>query len=188
MMEFIALFNWVDILMLVVAIRVVLSAIQAGFAPEFLTLCSFVASAFIAMHYFAVLSTLGAASKMAPELVQMLSFVVLVLGIMLVSWLIRLGLFAVFAVQTHSFIDKWGAAALGCMRFFVIGSMILFLFLMSGQPYLRNITRDSFSGPVVVSVVPGIYRVIHAGFITRLFPQEVINPAVARVLKGVVKK
>ena len=179
MMEFLGKINGVDLLLTALAARTVYSAMNGGFAAEFIKNLGAIASVFIALHYYVRLAAYFTHLVKLPEpLTQSLSFVIIWLLVLFVFRYFREGLGMVFTVQTISVVDRWGAALICAVRFILTASLLLFLFLLTGLPYMQQITRASFSQKYILPVAPEVYRKITREFVTKFYPDEKVNKAV----------
>ncbi len=180
--------NWVDILLVVLAIRIIYVAVQTGFVIELMKLLATVFSLFIALHYYTALSGLIKNSPMTVGTLNVMAFVVLWAVTFFICKLTRDGLFMLFTIQALSDIDKWGAGILAVGRVILTASLLLFLFLVSDHAYLQSTTMKSLSHKYVIQVAPRIYAGMCDRFVAKLFANEKKNPAVLEVMKGVPKQ
>ncbi len=179
MMEFLRKLNGIDLLLIALAVRTVYSAINSGFVAELIKNLGTLVAVFAAFHYYVKLAVLiGHFSKFPAPATQTLSFAAIWLVVLFVFRYLRDGLGMVFTVQTISVVDRWGAAIISVARFFLTASLFLFLFLLTGQPYMQHITRASFSQKYVLPVAPEAYRKITQGLVTKFYPDEKVNQAV----------
>ena len=188
-MEFIRRFNWVDLLILAFLVRIVYSSIQAGIVVELLKLLGALFTVFVCFHYYVHVGMFLHRITMAPAAwTPPVAFLLLWILLFVLCWLIRKGLLMLFTIEAQSFINKWGAVLLGICRFFVVGSMVFFLFMTTGDKYLEKMSLEAFSQKVVLPVAPKIYNGVCDGFVIKLFPAEKINPDVGEQLKKVNKR
>jgi uncharacterized membrane protein required for colicin V production len=188
-MNFINSFNWVDLLIAVILLRVVFIGIQTGIVVELFKLLGVLLTAFVCLHYYSYVGIfLQRITKAPAGLMTPIAFVLLWAVMFLVCWLIREGLLIVFTIEAQSLVDKWGGAFLGLGRFFVVASMVIFLFLSTGDKYFEKMVVRSFSQKYVLPVAPGFYSGVCDGFLIKVFPGEKMNVAVGEELKKVSKR
>ncbi|MBF0387137.1 MAG: CvpA family protein [Candidatus Omnitrophica bacterium] len=187
-MEMLKSINWVDVMVMVIAIRIIYISAQTGFVVEFLKTLAALTALFVSFHFFSLVG--GAVPKInfSPEILAATAFLVLWMVTLLLCKFCRDGFMMLFSVKAENAVDKWGAVVIAVGRVVVTASMALFLLLLSGQKYLQNMTLSSLSGRHVLLVAPVIYREGCDRVITRLFPDQKKNPAVGHVLMNVVKK
>lgn len=188
-MEFLKNFNWVDVLLLTLAVRIVYTAGKTGFIVELLKTLGVLFTLLVVFHFYSTLAGWCPQVAFFPgQWLPALAFVVLWLAGVILCRLIREGFLLMFTVQSISLVDSWGAAALSVVRFLLIGSMLLFLFFATGVPYLHRGAQGAFVGKHILPVAPGTYSKVTRGFVAALFPAEKVNPAVAEVMAAAVKK
>ncbi|MEI6437756.1 MAG: CvpA family protein [Candidatus Omnitrophota bacterium] len=180
--------NWVDILVLVIAIRFVYVSIQTGFVVEFLKLLAVFAALMVSLHFYTHLSGTVKLTFFSQGTWAVTAFVFLWLITLLVCKLIRDGLLMLFSVNAQGPIDRWGAALFSIGRIILTASMLMFAFLVSGQKYFQKMTLSSMSGERLLLVAPVLYRESCDRVVTRLFPEQKKNPAVGKTLQDAVKK
>ena len=177
--------NWVDFLVLVIAVRIVYISAQTGFVVEFLKGLAALAALFVSFHYYIHFAKVVEKTLMPPVFLGAAAFLVLWLLSLLVCKFIRDGFLLLFTVQEQSALDKWGAVLIASGRVVIVVSMVMFLFLITGDKYLRQMTLTSLSGKHVLNVAPWLYRASCDRFVIPLFPGEKKNPAVREVLTEV---
>jgi hypothetical protein len=101
---------------------------------------------------------------------------------------VRDGIFLVFTVQAISMVDRWGAVVVSLARFVLTASMLMFVLLLTDQPYLERMTLSSFSQKYVLLVAPETYQKMVNGFVAKLVPNQKVNSAVIEELHETGKK
>jgi uncharacterized membrane protein required for colicin V production len=178
-MEFLKSLNWVDILVAVVAIRIVYISVQTGFVCEFTKTLGVLAAVFVAFHYYVKISVIiGRMVQVPMSVVEVCVFTASWLLILLLCKFLRDGIFLVFTVQAISVVNQWGAAVVAIGRFFLTASMLMFVFLLTDQPYMERMTSTSFTQKYVLSVAPQVYRGLISEIVVKFFPNQKVNPAV----------
>lgn len=185
--HFLQSLNWIDLLMLAILVRIVYIGIQAGVVVEMFKLLGALLTTFICFHYYAHFARFLMHISKAPwvNIAESVSFLILWVGMFGLCKLVRDGLFMLFTIDTKSFVDKWGGALLGGGRFFIIGSMTMFLFLIPGEKYFEVKVAEAFSSKYVISVAPNFYTVLCDGLVSRVFSKERVSKAVREQMKKV---
>ncbi|MBF0331882.1 MAG: CvpA family protein [Candidatus Omnitrophica bacterium] len=180
MIEILKKINWVDILMLVLLVRIVYISAKTGFVTEFMKMLGALLACFFAFHYYVrIAAFMGDATKdMSEPVLQVCAFGVIWLVTFWIFHLVRNALVTVFTVQTMSLVDRWGAAVVSLARFFLTGSMIMFMFLMTDHSYVEKMMVSSYSQKYILGVAPKIYYTVTNGFVVKFFPGQKVNPAV----------
>jgi uncharacterized membrane protein required for colicin V production len=180
--------NWVDILVLALAVRIIYASAQTGFVIEFFKLLAAFAALFVSFHYYSGFAHIVQKTGVVFPGIGAAAFIVLWLLVLLICKFIRDGFVMLFTVQAVTSIDKWGAMLISVGRVVITTSMVMFFFLVTNQGYLERMTKASFSGKYLLTVSPKVYSASCDRFITPLFTAEKKNPAVAQVLGNGVKK
>lgn len=180
--------NWVDLMIFALFIRVMYMAVQEGFIVEVFKTFGLIIALFLSFHYYTLLGQFILRKVHSPQdmiLAFSFCFIVIWVLVLVIFKYIREGLLLLFAIQTKTLVDRWGAAIVGLGRFWVLSSMIMFVLLTSGLRYVEVKTADSFFGRHMIALAPGIYQKICNGFVSRLLPAEKVNPAVREVMDKV---
>jgi uncharacterized membrane protein required for colicin V production len=192
-MELLKSFNSVDIFILVLAGSIIYSSFKSGFIVEFMkTLGTFLAL-FLAFHYYMKLSSfLSSATAMmsgvSAPVGQAVIFLFIWMFTLMVMKFARDGIMLVFTVQAISIVDRWGAVIVAIVRFFLAASMVMFVLLLTDQPYIERMTTSSFAQKHLLLVAPDTYQKIIKSFVAKLLPNEKVNPALIEELKEIGKK
>ena len=188
-LDFIKSFNWIDLVVLAILVRVIYTSVQTGFIVELFKLLGTVVTLFICFHYYSKLSgVVFKSSGIAEGWAFAVVFAVLWAVCFVVCKLIRDGIFLIFTVQAQAAVDKWGAPVLAVGRFFLVASMALFLLLTTGNKYLETMTARSFAHKYAMKVAPEVYRSIADGVVTKLVASEKFNERVGETVNKVRAK
>jgi uncharacterized membrane protein required for colicin V production len=188
-MEFLKSLNWVDLFLVVLAVRIVYSSIKAGFVTEFLKTFAVFIVAVLAFHYYTKLAEVfGRFVGLTQPVLEVLVFAVIWLIGLIIMKFVRDGIFIVFTIQTISVVDRWGAAVISVARFGLTASMILFILLLTDQSYMERMTRSSFTQKYVLYIAPEVYQRTVDGFVAKLASNQKVNPAVLDELNETGKK
>ena len=188
-MEFLKSLNWIDLLMVVLAVRIVYISAMTGFVTEFMKTAAVLISVLLAFHYYTkIAAVLGHFVGLTPPLLEALVFAAIWAFTFIVMKFIRDGIFLIFTVQAISLVDKWGAMAVSIARFALTASMLMFVLVLTDQPYLERMTMSSFSQKYIFLVAPETYQKMMNGFVVKLLPKQKVNPAVMEELNETGKK
>ncbi len=178
-MEILKSLNWVDILIAVLAIRIVYISVQTGFVAEFSKTIGVLVAVFVAFHYYVMISAIiGRMIKVPIPVIEVFVFVAIWLLILLLCKLARDGMMLVFTVQAISAVDQWGAVVLSFGRFLLTASLLMFVFLLTDHPYLERMTATSFAEKYVLRVAPNVYHGMISAVVVKFFPGQKVNPAI----------
>ena len=176
--------NWIDLLIIGFSVRIIYIGIKTGFVTELFKLAGVLCAIFITFHYYTDLARfLHSHISVAESLLSVLCFGVLLTLVLLLFRLIREGTMLVFKIQAHPLLDQWGGLAVSILRSLLAGSLILISLQIFEIEYLQKNVKKSFFYPYLFDLSPKVYESCYAGFISRFFPNEKLNPAVFK-LKG----
>ena len=188
-MEFLKSLNWIDLLVVVVAVRIVYIGVKTGFVTEFMKILGVLTATFVVFHsYTKIASILVPFAKIPLSLLEVIVFLGLWALIFGIFKFIRDGLFLVFTVQAISAVDRGGAAVIALVRFALTASLLMFALLLADKAYLERIVIKSFTQKHILLVAPDAYQKMTNGFVAKLFVKQKVNPAVIEELHEAGKK
>jgi uncharacterized membrane protein required for colicin V production len=183
-MHFIHSLNWVDIVVLGLAIRIIFIGMQTGIMSEFMKVLGLIVALFVSFQYYIIVGGFIKLGGKIPDGFFIAAGFLVIWGVVTVVFkFLRQGLFALFTVQTITALDKWGGVLLAVGRFILTASMVMFVFLVTGNEYLQTKTADAFSRPYFVDVAPRLYKGLSDKFVSRVAPDLKYNSAVRDTLK-----
>lgn len=159
-MDIISRINWVDALIIILMIRMSYVAFQDGLSHVIFPLVGSIVMVVIGLNYY---TGLGAfVSSNIPNIpagpINLISFVVLVVGIGVVLRLFQAVLDKIIQVSWHPLIEKFGALAAGTVKAAITVSMVLIFLSLAPFPYLQRSVRDrSLLGLYFVRIGPVVY-------------------------------
>jgi hypothetical protein len=142
---------------------------------------------YVSLHYYIRLSDfLGFFKK--QNILELLDFVCFV-GLVVLSYAIAAIFREVFSrflkIEAIPLLNKWGAFVLGLLRVCLLGSLFVFMLLISSVDYLRISASDSFLGRRFFKVAPAVYSWIWNNFTSRFMVNEQFNNTVLEVQQRV---
>jgi len=183
-MHFIHSLNWVDIVVLGLAIRIIFIGMQTGMMTEFMKLLGLIVALFISFQYYVLVGGfIKIGGKIPDGFLYAAGFLLIWAGVTLIFKFLRQGLFMLFTVQTITALDKWGGMALAIGRFVLTASLVMFVFLVTGDEYLQTKTSGAFTRKYFVYVAPQFYQGLSDKVVSRLFPDVKYNHSVRDTLK-----
>jgi uncharacterized membrane protein required for colicin V production len=160
LLEFLKQFNWIDILVFALFLRISFIALKTGLAFESLKISGTFLALYLSLHYYASLANTfvsRSGSKNAFYLLRILAFLILVSLGYLIFIFIRIVVCRFVKTEVTPVLSKWGGFVLGLVRALLLTSIILFLFLLSGSVYFRKSVHNSLSGTSIAKVAPSTY-------------------------------
>jgi len=175
-------FNWVDIFVVVILIRVCWAAVKGGFLAEFFKILGTIAAIYLALHYYTGLSdSIGERIpfKNVPlDFLDFVFFIVLAITGYLLFVVLRQAILKFINMEPIAQLNKWGGLILGITRAFLLSSLLIFMLLISSISYLKNSVINSFSGEYFSKIAPGVYASIWNGVTSKFMVKEKFNQTV----------
>lgn len=157
-------FNAVDIGVLVLIFLEMLIGLRRGMASELYRLLATTATAWIALvTYTAFAAWLVQHSRLAddPDLAAALAFLLIVLGLAVVFWLMRLLIALLMQLTFNDKINRAGGGLLGLLRGTVLASLILFAVGLWPYPQVHELfVANSLVGRAVFQYSPRVIEKI----------------------------
>ena len=177
-------FNWVDLLILVVFVRILYIGRKQGFVIESLKLISVVIATYIGLHYYNILGHFFHERLFFPEIFKdIFAFVLLIVLTTLLLMLIRTGFLFLFKIEPHPILNQVGSLVLAALRAYVIYGLLASSFILFNYDYLKKSMEKSMTYILLENPSVGIYKFLHEGLVNKFSPQE-INKDALRKLSG----
>ena len=154
--------NWVDILVLILLFRTSYIGARSGLSNEIYKLIGVLLGVYIGMKYYAPLgSYINATITLPQELVDGVSFLILILLAMLSLKLVGMGLTKIVKLAFAEAIDKWIGFFAGLFRGAVLASLLFALFGIFQIDYLvKSVEERSLTGPFIEKIAPYAYQLV----------------------------
>ncbi|MFH0762767.1 MAG: CvpA family protein [Candidatus Omnitrophota bacterium] len=179
--------NWVDICLAILLLRICYIAVKNGFPQEVFKIFGVIAAVFLSMHYYLFLSELirdrlglGLESTALRSL-EFFVFLTLVILSQFFFVILRKIFSKALKVEVLPTLNKWGGFILGVARGLLLGSLLMFIMLLSGADFLNKGVKESYSGKYIVGVAPAVYCSLWQGFLSKLFTGDKLNDSVLEV-------
>ncbi len=176
-------FNWVDILVIILLLRIGYIAIKNGIAAEFFKLPGIISAIYLSLHYYTALSDwiksyVFAKQKMPLRFLDFLVCLVLAIIGYLIFVLLR-SIFCRFVkMEAVPTLSKWGGLVLGVARGFLLVSLVVFMLAISSISYLKNSVKNSYSGQQLFNVATGTYSWLFNAVASKFIPGEKFNKTI----------
>ncbi|MFA6384887.1 MAG: CvpA family protein [Candidatus Omnitrophota bacterium] len=190
--EFLKLLNWIDIAILIVFLRILFISLKTGIGAEIFKVLGALTAAYLSLHYYSSVSGYVTnrfsldASGIAT--IESMSFVLLACAGYAFFLALRLLLKRFINMEVVPALSRFGGLLLGIFRAFLLGSLLLYFFLTTANPYLAKSVRTSFSGMELVNLAPSAYNFFWDAVMSKLAPREKFNSAVFEIEKVNTKK
>ncbi len=185
--ELLSQFNWIDIFVVILALRIIYIAFKNGLKFEFFKVLGTLSALYLSLHYYTSLSDLLNKRLLNNTgenwFFDMFAFAMLASAGYGFFFLIRFLLGKVSQSELNAHLDKWGGLALGICRAALAVSLSLCFFLASSGEYFRKSVHGSFSGPAVARIAPGTYIFFWNTMGSKLQGNNSLNPAIKDLTK-----
>ena len=154
--------NWVDILVVILLFRTSYIGARTGLSEEIFRIIGVLIGVFLSLKYYSALgSRINASISLPQELIDGLTFLILILLSMLTMKLVSLGLTKIVKLAFAEKIDKWGGFLFGLFRGAVLLSLLFVLFGIFQFDYLvKSVEERSLTGPYIGKIAPNVYQTI----------------------------
>lgn len=191
MLEIIRKLNWVDILILVLALRVCYTAVTRGLRIEVFKVLGAICAAYFSLHYYLALSAFiqgsAALQNIERDFLEFVCFIFLA-GAGYAALVIPRKVFVRAPKEVEaSGIDMLGGIILGSVRAILLASIILYALAISGVDYFKKSVVESYSGTHIIKAAPAAYDYIWNNFVSKAAPKQSYNQSVSDVQQGMQK-
>jgi len=176
-------FNWVDVLVIIIMIRICYVAVKSGLAVEIFKALGTICAIYLSLHYYTALSDF-CKDRIAPGNVMPLEFLDFIFFVLLViaGYLAFVVLRQVFSrfIKTDAVpqLMVLGGLILGICRAFLLASLIAFMLVISTISYFKASVEKSYLGGTVFKIAPKVYAGLWNGVFSKFMTQEKINRTV----------
>ncbi len=174
--EFLKSFNWIDILLAVIALRIIFIGFKRGVVVEFFKLLGTVFAVFITLHYYSSLSRVFQNFLRLPSgFADFLCFAILWIVVVIVFKLIRDGFLILLKIEAHSIFERWGSLFFSVVRVLLVGSLTVLFLRVVNLEYFNAHLQESLFSQKLAQIAPQVYEKSFNGFISKFFPTEELN-------------
>jgi hypothetical protein len=118
---------------------------------------------------------------MSLNLMELVSFLVLWIGVVFVFKVIRDGWMLLIKTEAQEAFNKFGGALTGAFRGLLVSGMLVIVLFLSGNQYLIKSINTSFSGFYLTTFSTGIYESCFDNLEAKFFPKEKKNLSVLKI-------
>lgn len=162
--------NWVDVLTVILLLRTCYIGAKTGLSEEVFKIIGVVFALYISMGFYSPIgSRINSGFSLPQELVDGVSFLILILLSMLSLKLVALGVTKVVKLAFADKINHWGGFISGLLRGAILLSLLFTLFGILQVDYLvKSVEERSLTGPYISKIAPYAYQVV-----ARNSPEEI---------------
>ncbi|MBL7070237.1 MAG: CvpA family protein [Candidatus Omnitrophica bacterium] len=180
MIDILKQFNWLDIFLVVVFLRICYVSLKRGLTIEFFKFIGILLSVYLSFQYYTSLSNFlhSVAFVEATPLgfLKFICFLILAFsGYFLLVALRRLFTLLIKIEDVPGVINRWAGFLLGLLRGVLTVSFILFALFISSNEYLRGSVQGSLVAKPVFQIAPLAYRGIWDSIISKFSPDQGLN-------------
>jgi len=184
-------FNWIDILIVIVLIRMCYIAVRMGFAVEAFKLLGTVFAVFFAFHYYLALTDVFNSTvkdKLTVGFLDFASFVLIGVVSYLALVIFRLSFLHVIKIEAVSQLNKWGSFVFGIARGILLSSLIVYGLFISSIEYFQKSVTESYLGSRIYEVAPSLYKKTWSGLVSKFVTTEKPNTSIQELKKAEPRK
>jgi uncharacterized membrane protein required for colicin V production len=163
--------NWVDILTVILLLRTCYIGARTGLSEEVFRMVGVLLGLYVSMGFYSPFgSRINSGLSLPQDLVDGVSFLILILLSMLSLKLVAIGVTKVVKLAFADKINQWGGFVSGLLRGAILLSLLFMLFGILKVDYLvKSVEERSLTGPYIEKIAPYAYQVV-----ARNSPEEVI--------------
>jgi len=186
MLDTIMQFNFLDIVIIVIALRICFIAFQKGIAVEFFKLLGIIFGTYVALHYYTSFSDmLGRRfmlKEMPLEFLDFIVFIMLAAGGYLGFVILRSLFYRFIKIEAVPKLNQLGGLILGVMRVFFVIGLLTYTLMISSVKYLNEAVKYSYLGSRSGEISAGTYRWLWHNLVSKFSGNEKFNPTVNEIL------
>lgn len=172
-------FNWLDIVVVILLLRICYVGIKSGFLVELFKILGTIFSIYLSFHYFPGLSYFInshiPSNFMPAEFLDFICFVLLATIGYLVFVILRHIILHFIKMEAIPKLSRWGGFILAAGRAFLYTSLIIFMLVISTIAVLKRSVVISYSGKYLFSIAPAVYSGLWDGFASKFATNEKVN-------------
>jgi len=191
-LDIIRQFNWVDIAIIVIFIRVCYVAYRSELPVELFKLAGIICAIYISLHYYTAIADFFrgrmGTKNMPLEFLDFISFVFLAAIGILFFILLRVIFWRLVRIEAVSALNRWGSLLTGMIRGFFLVGILSFGLVISSVSYLRDSVGYSYLGSRSFRVAPAVYTWLWDAVASKFMTGEKFNSTVLEVQSRFYKK
>ena len=186
MVNVITQFNFIDIIIIILSIRICYISFQMGLPVELFKLFGIIFATYISLHYYTSLSDIighwFVPKDMPLEFLDFLIFIILASAAYLGFVVLRSMLYRFIKLEASPRISQVGGLILGFARIFFTIGLLVYILSISSVKYLNDSVKYSYLGSRSYSIAPQTYGWIWNSIVSKFATQEKFNPTVTEVM------
>lgn len=186
-MDIIKQFNWIDIVVVILLMRMGYIALKNGLPSELFKFLGTVSSIYLSLHYYSSWSAIlkeRTLKNMPLEFLNFFSFLVLVFLGYLIFVILRKLVLKLITVEPVEKLNQWGGFVLGIIRAGLMISLLIFILVISNINYLKNSVEDSYLGKRIFNIAPTTYAVLWNNLASKFMTDEAFNKNIPDIVSS----
>ncbi|MDD5476906.1 MAG: CvpA family protein [Candidatus Omnitrophica bacterium] len=192
MINAITQFNFLDVIIVIISLRICYVAFQMGLAVEFFKLSGVILATYLSLHYYTGLSDIiqrrFIPKGMPLEFMDLLVFIILAAGGYLLFVVLRNSFYRFMKLEASPKISQFGGLTLGLARLFFTVGLLIYILMISGIKYLNDSVKYSYLGSRSTLISSNTYGWLWGSIISKFSPNEKFNPTVTELLERFNRK
>lgn len=192
MINIIKQFNFIDIIIIILAFRICYVSFQTGLPVEIFKFLGIIFTTYVSLHYYTSLSDIIGhwflPKEMPLEFLDFLTFIILVLGAYLGFVVLRSILYRFIKLEATPKISKFGGLILGFGRVYFTVGLFIYILMISSVKYLNDSVKCSYLGSRAYSVAPQTYGWLWGSVVSKFSVKEKFNPTVTEAAQRFNRK
>jgi uncharacterized membrane protein required for colicin V production len=185
-------FNWVDLAIIILFIRICYIAFRSELPVELFKLAGVICAIYISMHYYTGIADFFrqriGMKEMPLEFLDFISFAFLAIIGMISFLLLRVIFWRMVRIEAINALNKWGSLLIGIIRGFFLVGILSFALTISSVSYLRDSVGYSYLGNKFFRVAPSVYTWLWDTVASKFMVGEKFNSTVLEVRDAFYKK
>lgn len=187
MVEAITHFNFVDIIIVILSLRICYIAFKMGLPVELFKFLGIIFTTYISLHYYISLSDLLQhwffPKEMPLEFLDFLIFIILAIGGYLGFIVLRSIFHRFIKLEASPRLSQFGGLILGFARAFFTAGLLVYILMISSVKYLNDSVKSSYLGNRCYAVAPQTYSWLWNNLVSKFSAKGKLNPTVAEVMQ-----
>lgn len=180
-------FNWIDIVVVAIFIRIVYTSYKNGIWAELFRFFGIIVAIYLSLHYYSSWAK-GICDKLNYPDVQIKFFELFTFALPALLAYIS---FYIFRTASSKFVNvefipklsSWGGVIVGILRGFFSISLFLYFLLIPASEYFTKSVKTSFLGQKLIVIAPTTYSGLWDSIMSKFMTSEKLNKTVFELIK-----
>ena len=185
-------FNWVDIFVIILLLRIGYISAKTGFSAEVFKFLGTIAAIYFSLHYYTIfadfVSGRSSSEKMPLQFWDFICCLFLAIAAYMIFYALRILFSRFIKMEAVPNLDRWGGLALGAARAFLFSGLIIFMLVISTITYFKNKVNDSYLGSRFFKIAPATYSWLWNNITSKFMLGEKFNNTILEVKDAFAQK